>query len=131
MPGGTNGDEAIKHVGKRRVRCAGRFFPQGAGAIVNANNQGKKGWTVVWTSTGLFTITLLNRWMKVVPLGLGLQLAAAADRKLQWGVFTQTATGWTVQVRCVDSTGTVQDIAANAANSIGFDLEFVQDTVAG
>lgn len=133
MPGGTNGDEEIRHVGKRRVRISGRFFPNGNSAIDNTTNQGKKGWTVAWTSQGLYTLTIQRRWLKLVPLGLGLQLSAAAARTLQWGTFTanNSAGTWSVQIRCVDGAGAVQDIAANANNSIGFELEAVQDTVAG
>jgi hypothetical protein len=133
MPGGTSGDEAIKHVGKRRVRIAGRFFPNGSSAIDNTTNQGKKGWSVAYVSTGLYRLTIQRRWLKLVPLGLGLQLASAAARKLQWGAFTanDSAGTWTCDIRCVDGSGTVQDIAANANNSIGFELEAVQDTVAG
>lgn len=134
MPGGTNGDEAIKHVGKRRVRIAGRFFPNGSSAIDNTANQGKKGWTVVRTSQGLYTITLDRRWMKLVPVGLpGLQLASAAARFVQWGTFTanEEAGTWAVQIRVIDASAAVQDVSANANNSIGFELEAVQDTVAG
>jgi hypothetical protein len=132
MPGGTNGDEAIKHVGKRRVRIAGRFFPNGSSAIDNTINQGKFGWSVAWTSTGLYTLTIKRRWMKLVPLGLGLQLATAGDTALQWGTFTanDAAGTWSVQIRALTA-GSLANIAANAANSIGFELEAVQDTVAG
>lgn len=137
MPGGTNGDEAIKHVGKRRVRITGRFFPQGSGALVQSGataNQGRMGWSVVRTSQGLFTLTIQRRWMKLIPLGLGLQQAAAGTaRKAEWGTFTanDAAGTWSVQIRCVDAAAAVQDLAANANTSVGFELEAVQDTVAG
>ncbi len=130
MPGGTSGDEAIMHVGKRRVRISGRFFPNGSSAIANSSNQGKKGWTVAYTSTGLYTLTLERRWLKIVPVALSLQLNAAADLKLQWGQFTATATGWTCQIRSL-AVAVLTDIAANANNSISFEIEAVQDTVAG
>jgi hypothetical protein len=113
------------------VRISGRFFPQGAGAIVNTQQSGQKGWTVARTSQGVFTLTIDRRWLKLVPTGLSLQLSAAADRKLQYGTFVAGTSSWAVQIRCVDNAGAVQDIAANADNSIGFELEAVQDTVAG
>ncbi len=129
---GSNGDEAIKHVGKRRVRISGRFFPNGSSAITNSSNQGKYGWTVAYTSTGLYTLTINRRWLKLVPLALSLQLATAADKKLQWGTFTanDSAGTWSVQIRCI-AIAALADIAADANNSIGFELEAVQDTVAG
>jgi hypothetical protein len=129
MPGGHNGDEVVKHVGKRRVRITGRFYPNGSSAIDNTANQSKKGWTVVRTSQGLYTVTLELHWLKLVPGALGLQLATAAARFLQWGAIDPA--GKTAQIRCIDATGAVQDIAAGANNSIGFELEAVQDGVQG
>lgn len=133
MPGATFGDEPVRHVGKRRVRISGRFFPNGSGAIDNTLNQGKKGWTVARTAQGVYTLTLERRWMKLVPLGLGLQLNSAAARIAQWGAFTPTVdgTGWQCVIRVVDGSGAAQDVAADANNSIGFELEAVQDTVQG
>lgn len=132
MPGGTNGDEAIKHVGKRRVRIAGRFFPQGAGAVVNASNIGKAGWTVVRTSQGLFTITLDRKWLKLVPLGNpAIQSVAAAVRFGQWGLIDLTGALPTLQIRVLDAAAAVQDMAADANTSIGFEIEAVQDSVQG
>lgn len=131
MPGGVNGDEVIRHVGKRRVRISGRFFPQGSGAIDNTQNQGKAGWTVARTSQGVFTLTLDRRFLKVYPVGSALQLSALAARFLQWGAITLNATNVTIVLNVIDATATAQDVAANAANSIGFELEAVQDTVIG
>lgn len=131
MAGGVSGDEAVKHVGKRRVRISGRFFPQGAGAVVNTSNQGKAGWTVARTAQGVFTITLDRRYLKVYPIGAALQLSALAARFLQFGAITSTATGHTIVLNVIDATAVAQDVAANANNSIGFELEAVQDTVQG
>lgn len=131
MPGGNSGDEAIKHVGKRRVRISGRFFPNGSSAVSASSNQGKAGWSVARTAQGVFTITLDRRYLKVFPVGQSLQLSALADRQLQWGAITATSTGHTLVLNVIDSTATAQDVAANANNSIGFDIEAVQDTVAG
>lgn len=133
MSGGVNGDEVIKHVGKRRVRISGRFFPNGAGAIDNTQNQGKTGWTVARNATGQFILALDRRYLKVYPIADALQLSAPAVRILQWGTETLVASGSgsTLVLNCIDATGTAQDIAANANNSIGFELEAVQDTVIG
>lgn len=134
MPGGTSGDEAIKHVGKRRVRIAGRFFPNGSSAVDNTSNQGKMGWSVAYTSTGLFTLTIKRRWMKLIPLAApALQLATKDTWFAQWGTFTanDAAGTWSVQIRVIDETNALVDVSANANNSIGFELEAVQDTVAG
>ena len=132
MPGIVKSEGPLEHFGRKRIRLSGRFFPNGNSAIVLASNQGRKGWTVAYTSTGLYTLTLYCRPMKLLLLGLGLQLNAAAARSLQWGAVTFNADGTTtVQIRNVDAAGAVQDIAANANNSISFDLEAVQDSVGG
>ena len=75
-----------------------------------------------------------RRWLKLVPVGNpALQLAAAAARYTQWGTFVanNSAKTWSCQIRVIDASGAVQDVAANADNSIGFELEAVQDGVAG
>jgi hypothetical protein len=131
MPGGVNGSEVVRHVGNRRVRVSGRFFPNGNGAIDNTQNIGKTGWTVARTGVGQYTITLDRRFLKVMPMGSELQLAALAVRSLQWGAITATATGWTFVLTCIDGTATAQEIAANANNSVSFDIEATQDTVIG
>ena len=129
MPGATNGDEAIKHVGKRRIRISGRFFPQGAGAVVNSSNEGKAGWTVARSSQGLWTLTLDNVFLKLVPISCTLQLAAKDTWFAQFGVIDKAAK--TVEIRVIDETNTLIDVAANANNSIGFEIEAVQDSVQG
>ena len=48
--------EIVRAIGKGRVMVAGSFVPNGSSAIDNTKNQGK-GWSVAYTSTGLYTIT--------------------------------------------------------------------------
>ncbi len=133
MPGECRGDEPLKHVGKRRVRVSGRFFPQGAGALVASTNQGRKGWSVARTSAGLFTLTLDSRPLKLILLGLGIQkVAAGVALWAEWGTVVFNANGTTsVQIRLINATGTATDMAADANSSISFELEAMQDTVAG
>lgn len=94
-----------------------RFFPQGTGAITGTNVRGQ-GYTVARASQGLYNITFDAETVGSRFLGasLGLQLASAADRKLQLG--TYTAATRVLQIRNVDNAGAVQDIAANANNAV-------------
>lgn len=136
MPGGVNGDEVIRHVGKRRVRISGRFFPQGAGALVDSGataRQGRAGWTVARTSAGLYTLTTALRFLKLLPAGVTLQqVAAGVPRLVAFGTMVINAAGThDVQIRVTDATGAVQDLAADPNTSICFELEAVQDTVIG
>lgn len=124
------GDEGLKHVGKRRVRISGRFFPQGAGAVVNTSNIGKKGWTVARISAGLFRITLDQHWLKYVLIGSGLQMNALTNLALQWGPIVTTGAQPTIDITA-HAAGVATDIAANANNSISFEIECMQDTVQG
>jgi hypothetical protein len=99
------------------VPCS--FAPAGTGAPTSVKGAGIL--SVVWTSTGLFTITLKDKWAALLACNATLQLAAAAARYIQLGTI-DLAGAKTIQVRVIDATGTVQDVAANANNVIHLEL---------
>src|SRR5689334_4830336 len=123
--------ESIATAARKRWRISARFFPQGAGAVANASNKGKPGWSVVRTSQGLFTITLDRCPLSLGSATHGIQSAAAQVRFTQLGSVTLTATGGTIEIRTIDAAAAVQDIAADANSAVHFDFEFTQDTVQG
>jgi hypothetical protein len=106
-------------VGFRRVVLEGRFFPNAGSAVSNASNKGK-GWTVVRTSQGLFTLTLNYYYPQIDSVVCTLQLASAAARWVQVGTITTASK--TIEIRVVDAAGAVQDVGADANNSIGFEI---------
>ena len=98
-------------------RLVGRFFPQGTSAPTIGYPTKHRLWTVAWTSTGLWTVTITPKFFEWTPLYAMLQLASGAARYLQIGAIS----GQTFQIRNWDGAA-VQDIAANANNSIIFEV---------
>jgi hypothetical protein len=113
-------------LNRGEVSICGSFAPNGSSALVAASQLGI-GFTVARTSAGLFTITLQDSWVSLLSATVTVQLATAADIQLQVGT-TDVVTAKTIQVRAVDSTGTVQDIAANANNRIHVNLRLKNST---
>lgn len=130
MPGGPVGNEPIKTIATRRVRITGRFFPQGAGAIVNASNIGKTGWTVARTGVGVYQVTLDRKYLKGILLSLGLQMNALTNLALQF-TGAETVNGAGTFNITAHAAGVATEIAANANNSVSFEIEAVMDTVVG
>lgn len=109
------------------VHIAGTFYPDTASAPTYGTT-GKRGWTVALTSTGLFTITLDSVYAGLLSKHCSLQLAAADDKAVQFGVIDLAAR--TVQIRVYDTSGTgVANVAANANNSISFSLFLTSETI--
>ena len=101
------------------------WAPAGAGAPTDLNGSG---FTVVRTSQGLFTVTLTDPAVRVRSAVPGLQLAAADNMFPQLGSI-DVATAKTVEVRVVDETGAVQDVAADANNRVHLTMTLTRDTV--
>ena len=101
------------------VVLAGSFLPNGSSAIVNGSNTGN-GFTVAWTSTGLYTVTLADKYNSLLGANLELALSTPADQVLQLGT-VDVASAKTIQITAWDISGAaVADIASNAANRIYF-----------
>lgn len=123
----------IRAIGKNRFVLAGSFLPNGSSALAAAGILGA-GFTVVRTSAGLFTVTLAEKWLRLLTAKLTLQTAAVSQAQLQLGT-TDVSGAKTVEIRSVAPTGAgdttliVADIASNANNRIHFELTLSQDTV--
>ena len=76
------------------------------------------GFTVVRTSQGLFTVTFDQVFPDFVAFDAHLQHVTAAARYAQVGIYT--AASKTLQIRVVDGSGNVQDVAADAASRVNF-----------
>ena len=99
---------------------AGSFAPNGSSALAATSTFGR-GFTVARTSAGLFTITLGDKYAKMVGATYALQLATGDDKFVQFG--TYVAASKTLELRVWDvSAAAVADIAANANNRIHFAL---------
>lgn len=111
----------VQALGKKYTIVSGSFAPNGSSAVSSASNKGI-GWSVVRTSTGLFTITLQDSWVALLSAKSALQLATGDDKYLQFGTI-DVVTNKTVQIRVWDaSAAAVADISADANNRIHFEL---------
>lgn len=106
------------------VTYRGSFAPNGSSAIVATSNKGGGGvgmWTVAYTSTGLFTLTLADTFVDFDSILATLQLASGDDKYAQIG--ETSVSNRTVEIRVWDaSAGAVADVAANAGNRINFSI---------
>jgi hypothetical protein len=108
------------------VHVQGSFAPDTANAPTTVKGAG---FSVARTSTGLFTITLQDKYQHLIAGSLTLQLASGDDKILQLGA-VDVVSAKTVQIRVWDiSGGAVADIAANANNRINFLLILKNSTV--
>ena len=111
----------IRTMNKNVVEIAGRFRPNGSSAVSNTYNVGR-GWTVARSNTGLFTITMTDRFTALNKASAVVWSATAQNLKAQIAAFTvgPTATA-TVQIRLV-ANGTATDMASDAGSWVSFGL---------
>lgn len=104
------------------TNIAGSFAPNGASAVDSASVRGK-GFTVVRTSAGVFTITFADQYAKLISATATLQLATADDKYVLVG--TYTAASKTLVLNVWDVSGAaLTDVAADANNRINFSALF-------
>ena len=114
----------VRAEGKEYTIVAGSFCPDSGN---NPTTTTGTGFTVVWTSTGLFTITFTEAYPSIAAAHAHLQLASGDDKFAQLGTFTAaTATAAaTCTVRIWDvSAAPVADVTANANNIVHFFFVF-------
>ena len=117
----------VQTLGKGIKVIAGSFAPNGSSALSAAAVKGK-GFTVAYTSTGLYTLTLQDKYVDLISAVCQVQLAAGDDKYLQVGSYS--AANKTLEIRCWDASGAaVADIAANANNRINFVLVMKNSSV--
>lgn len=114
-------------INRNTVNVRGSWAPNGSSAVSASNNLGM-GWTVAYTSTGLFTITFDEGYQDLISATVTLQLASGDDKFVQLGTWTKSARTLTVRVWDV-SGAAVADVAANANNRIHFNCEFATGKV--
>ena len=96
---------------------AGSFLPNGSSAVASATTTGQ-GYTVARTSTGLFTITLTDKYNSLLSGQVSLALNAVAQTVVQFGAI-DVSSAKTITINAVTS-GSAADIASNANNRIHF-----------
>lgn len=116
----------VQTLGKGRVVISGSFRPNGSSAIDNTLNTGS-GFTVAYTSTGLYTITLADSYVALVSANATFAMNAATDVVPQWGAI-DVVTAKTLVLRSLAGSS-VTDIASNANNRVHFTLVLRNTTV--
>lgn len=105
----------------RHVTISGRFFPAGTGTVTTGD--GKVGWSITRSNTGIFSLVLDDLPPGVlVAQHATVQSTSAAALFPQFGAFT--ATTGTQVIRLVNGSGTATDMSASADSSVSFCLEF-------
>lgn len=107
------------------ILIEGSFAPNGSSAVAASSRQGP-GWSVARTSTGLFTVTLSDKYKAFISLNASVQLTTFDVTYCQIGVTSLSAK--TVQIRtitddAVTGIGALADIAADAGNRINFSFK--------
>lgn len=112
-----------------RVEICGSFAPNGSSALVATDFRGNRAWVAAYISTGLFRVTFKADFAfvaaKLVFAEAHAQVTTAQARFAQCGDYV--AANRTLDIRTVDGSGVVQDVAANANNRIFFRI-VVRDT---
>jgi hypothetical protein len=122
---GARIQDDLKCLGKKRTQLSITFFPNAALDPVLSDPFLTRGVTsIVRVSQGLWRITLDSTWRRLISKQCSVQLAVAAAREIQFGAIANfnSASFPTIEVRAVDNAAAVQDIAADANNSISVDL---------
>lgn len=111
----------------RRVVC-GSFAPNGSSAIVAATVRPKtaRGFTVAYTSTGLYTVTFDRKYCAMDACFVQFHMNAATDVKPQVAADYVIATN-TLVIRSL-AIAALTDIAANANNKIDFMAVMVEQS---
>jgi hypothetical protein len=112
----------IMGISNGHVIVAGSFAPNGSSAL-DATKVYGKGFSVAYTSTGLYTVTFQDLYPQLLSAVATLQLATDADQVVKVGTYSASAgtlvlTAWDI------SSAAVADIAANANNRINFVAHF-------
>lgn len=119
---GINLKSDLKALDDRYFEVSGSFAPNTATNPATATRYGA-GFTVVHTSTGLFTITFTEAFVEVISATCSLQLATAADQFANIGVIS--VTNKTAQILIWDiSDNAVADVALDDNNRVNFNFVF-------
>lgn len=118
--------QVAKRFGPAITKIGGRFFPNGTSTSALTVQTDGGVVSVIRTGTaGTFTVTLADKYQRLVGYTLCVQHTTAADLVPQLGDVDLTAK--TIVVR-VNAGATPTDITANANSSVAFEFTFQDST---
>ena len=95
---------------------AGSFRPNGSSAVDNTLNTGN-GFTVAYTSTGKYTITLSDKYNSLLAGHLTLAMTAVSGNSLEWGAI-DVSSAKTLVINNVTHTHTIAVTAGTAGDAV-------------
>ena len=131
--GGVNAHhDDMKSRNRMQRHVMMRFFPQGAGAVVNASNVGR-GATIARTGVGRFVVTLDGPYPQLVHGDTAVAHATLVYNAVIVGTTTDATgiTAVTIQVYDNAASPVAADVAAAATSSVSFSLVFLATTQNG
>ncbi len=109
---------APKVIGQEVVIIAGSFEPNGSSAITATTRTGR-GWSVAYTTTGVYTVTLTDTYNALISATVGLQRTTMTDQTAEIGAVDLAAK--TIILHAWDtSSAALADIAAASTTKIHF-----------
>jgi hypothetical protein len=100
------------------VEVEGEFSPNGSSAVSSSSVKGI-GFTVAYSSTGLFTVTFDEPFLELRCPWADLRLNAGGDAYAEIGIIVPASR--TMQIRLWDiSSAALADVAAHANNVVSF-----------
>ncbi len=110
--------EGIYAIGPGMQIMAGSFAPNGSSAVAATSVKGK-GFTVAYTSTGLFRVTLLAPYRALIAGFCNIHEPTVTDNVAKF--LTTDVTAGTVDIT-VEAAGSAANVTADAAARISFCL---------
>lgn len=104
------------------IHIHGRFKPNGSSAIDNSVNKGPRGWTVAYAATGVYTITLDQKYSQCIFAEAHLSIAAATDAGVQVGAIDVSSAKTVVLHGVTPSDGNALEFTADADTWVHFHL---------
>lgn len=113
---------SVESLGRGRFLVCGSFRPQGASALVDADTAPgllhPRGFTVVRTGVGLYTVTFSHLWHDMVACFVGVREAGGVRVSGQGGDWS--AANRTLQIRTFNAADALADLADDVDNRISF-----------
>ncbi len=112
--------QPVHAIGKNRFIIAGSFAPAAAGAVTDVFGSG---FTVARTGVGSYTVTLAEKWLRLLSHSLSLQMVALVASDLQLGAAAiRDDLG-------IGHAAVALEIAADANNRVHFEFVMSNDSV--
>lgn len=122
--------DIMRVLGIGRVTIHGRFFPQGTGVVVNANNKGV-GFSVVRLvggNPGRYQVSFTDKYVDLVSFTAGVQDSTIGNWDVLFGPYDPTPANPTILI-ATRHNGSLEDLVADPNSSVCFSAVFRNSSV--